>query len=118
MQGMIWNFLWFVIVFVIMFFIYFFLLRRKMKKKKLQRIGEFAYLVNRFKLDTKKIDYKSLSIGVSFINSFIMAFVSTFIMLLPINMAWRLIVAFVMLMGLIYALYEIYGRHLSKKYGK
>lgn len=118
MNEIIWQLLWFIVVFLVMFFVYYFLLKRKMKKKKLQTIGEFTYLLHRFQLNTKKVDYKMMAFGVSMINAFIVAFVSTFIMLIPTNMIWRLLIAFVLLFALIYALYEIYGRHLQKKYKK
>lgn len=114
---LVYQLLWFFPVFLFMFLIYYFLLRRKLKKKK-QVIGEFSYLIHRFSLDTKKIKYSSLAFGVSFINAFIVAFVSTFIMLIPVSMMWRLVIAFGLLFALIYAFYEIYGRHLKKKYQK
>lgn len=117
-DSILYQLFWFVFVFLVMFIIYFFLLRHRIKKQKKQTIGEFNYLVNRFKLDRKKLKYKLLVWGVSLINAFIIAFVSTFIMLIPLSMIWRLLIGFVLLLALIYALYEIYGRFLAKKYKK
>lgn len=117
-MDLLYQLLWFFPVFLFMFLIYYFMLRRKLKKKKTQAIGEFSYLMHRFTLDSKKVKYSSLAFGVSFINAFIVAFVSTFIMLIPVNMMWRLLIAFALLFALIYAFYEIYGRHLKKKYKK
>jgi len=118
MKEILWQGIWFLLVFFVMFLVYFILLKRKMKKNKLQTVGEFSYLIHHYELDVKKINYQHLAMVVSLMNAFIVAFVSTFIMLIPTNMIWRLLIAFVLLFLLIYALYEIYGRYLKKKYGK
>lgn len=118
MANILYQIIWFLLVFAVMFTIYYIMLRKKVKKKKSQVIGEFSYLIHRFKLDTKKINYSSMAFWVSFLNALIVSFVSTFIMLIPLGMVWRLLIAFVLLFALIYALYEIYGRHLKRKYQK
>lgn len=118
MNEFMYQLIWFFLVFFIMFFVYSFLLKRKMKKRKSSNIGEFSYLLHRFRLDVKKVDLKKLGWSISFINAFIISFVSSFIMMIPTSMIWRLVIAFVLLFVLIYALYEIYGRHLQKKYKK
>jgi len=118
MDKLPYHLLWFGIVLVVIFVVYFFLLRFKLKRKKYQSIGEFSYLIKKFHLDTRKIDYWKLIIPVSFINAFIISFVSTFVMLIPVHMMLRMLIGFVLLFALIYSLYEIYGRHLVKKYGK
>ena len=84
----------------------------------MNRIGEFSYLIKRFSLDQKKLNSKSLKLGVSIINAFIISFVSNFIMLIPVPMMVRLLIGFVLLFALIYALYEIYGKVLKRKYRK
>ena len=110
---------------------YFFINRRKLKiilnngqtkkgkKKKVKPIGEIDnFLVPKFKLDKSKLNLKTLIIYISFINSFIIAFVSTIIMLLDLKTIWLLIIAFILLFSLVYALYELLGRFLKKKEGK
>lgn len=114
----LYQFLWFAVFFVVIFIVYFFLLRHKLKKGKEKSIGEVSYLIRRFQLDVRKLDYWKLIIPISLINAFIISFVSTAIMLFPVDMIWQLAIGFVLLFCLIYALYEIYGRHLQKKYGK
>lgn len=109
---------WIILVFGIMFFVYFFLLSKKINKGNMNRIGEFAYLIKRFSLDQKKINMNYMKLGICIINAFIISFVSNFIMLIPISMVFRLLIGFVLLFALIYALYEIYGRLLKRKYGK
>jgi len=84
------------------------------KKKKIKNISEIDYLVGKFKLNKKKLKEEKVIIWISLINSFIIASVSSVIMLMPFKMMWQLLIAFVLLFGLIYALYEIYGRYLKK----
>ncbi len=94
------------------------MLKSKLKRKKEKTIGEISYLIRKFHLDVRKIDYWKMILPISLINAFIISFVATVIMLFPVNMIWQLLIGFVLLFFLIYAIYEIYGRHLVKKYGK
>ena len=88
---------------------------KKGKRKKIKNISEVDYLSAKFKLDTKKLDMDKMIIVISIINAFIISIVSSVIMLMPFAIMWQMIIAFVLLFGLIYALYEIYGRHLKHK---
>ncbi len=118
MDSIMYQLVWFVIEFVVIFLIYYFLLLRRLKKKNYQGIGEFSYLIHRFSLDVKKLKFSNMAFMVACINAFIMAFVASFIMLIPTMMIWRLMIGFVLLFALIYSLYEIYGRFLQKRYRK
>lgn len=91
---------------------------KKGKKKKVKSIGEIDYLVYKFKLDSKKINKERMIIWISIINSFIISIVSSIIMLMPFKLMWQMLIAFALLFGLIYSLYEIYGRHLKNKENK
>jgi uncharacterized membrane protein YfcA len=91
---------------------------RKVKKKKYDNIGEMTYLINKFKLDKNKINYKKEIIYITLINSFIISSVGVFVTCLDIAIVLQLLIGFCMLFALIYALYEIYGRHLQKKIGR
>ena len=88
---------------------------KKGKKKKIKSISEIDYLKAKFKLDEKKLDKDKMIIMISFINAFIISLVSSIVMLMPFAIMWQMIIAFALLFGLIYALYEIYGRHLKRK---
>jgi hypothetical protein len=88
---------------------------RKVKKKKIDNIGEMNYLIAKFKLDKTKINYKKEIKYISLINSFIISSVGTFVTTLDIAIFLQLLLGFVLLFALIYSLYEIYGRHLEKK---
>ncbi len=89
--------------------------KTKKNKKKETTIMELEYLKNRFKLDLFKVDLDYCIKWFAFLNSFIISITSTIIMLIPWNMIFQLMIGFVLLMGLIYSLYELFGRHLVKK---
>lgn len=114
----------FLILFIFLFLIHYFLVTmpalrkiykpKKGKNKKIS-IKELDYLVYKFKIDKNKINYKSFGFMVSLINSFIMALVVVVVEVIPFYFIFRIIIAFILLTGLIYSLYEIYGRYLKKK---
>ena len=84
------------------------------KYKKKKQIGEIKYLVNKFNLDEKKLKKRQMILWICIIDAFIISFVGTFIFMLPIDYVWKFLSGFVLLFALIYALFEIYGRHLVK----
>ena len=89
--------------------------RKAQKKKKIKNISEIDYLTAKFKLKEKELDMDGMIIIISLINAFIISIVSSIVMLMPFAIMWQIIVAFALLFGLIYCLYEIYGRHLKHK---
>ena len=118
MEKIMSSFLWFGVFFIFVFVAYFFLLRFKIKKNKVNHIWEISYLIQKFNLDMKKINAWKLIIPISLMNSFIISFVATFVMMIPLNVIFQFLIGFVLLLALIYSFYEIYGRHLAKKYKK
>ena len=88
---------------------------KKGKKKKIKNISEVDYLTAKFKLKENNLNLDSIIMVISLINAFIISLVSSIVMLLPFAIMWQLIIAFALLFGLIYSLYEIYGRHLKHK---
>ena len=114
-----------IITFIVIFIIDYFVIlvpkchylqgKKKKTKKKEVTIMELQYLQNKFKLDLFKVDLDYVIKWFAFLNSFIIALTSTIIMLIPLNMILQLIIGFVLLIALIYALYELFGRHLVKK---
>ena len=117
------------VTFVIVFLIYYFLIlkpkfdeyngKKKKKSKKKQQLPldfmEFSYLVNKFNLDKEKINVLYIFRIVAILNAFIIAFTGTLLYYIPVQMMWKFLIGFVLLFGLIYSLYEIFGRHLVKK---
>lgn len=118
----------FIVLFIIVFLVDYFLINKrklaliknkgvtkKGKKKKIKNISEIDYLIAKFKLKEKELDMDIMIMIISLINSFIISIVSSVIMLMPFAIMWQMIIAFALLFGLIYCLYEIYGRHLKYK---
>lgn len=106
----------FLVIFIVTYVIYF--KKLSSKKRKNKNITEITYLVHKFNLDEKALPKKKMILWISMQNAFIISFVWVFISSLRIKIMWQLLIAFVMILALIYALYEIYGRHLVKKYKK
>ena len=88
---------------------------RKVKKKKQDTIGELNYVIKKFKLDKKRINYKKEIRVVALLDSLIIASVGTFVTSLEIAIFLQLGLGFILMLALIYALFEIYGRHLVNK---
>ncbi len=99
----------FTLIFV---FDYLLIKRRKLKKEK--TISEIEYLKIKFKLEERKLDKSKVIIYISIINSFIIAGVSSVIILMKFDIMWKMMIAFVLLFGLIYSFYELLGRHLKR----
>ena len=114
------NIIFFLVVFLIVFLVDFYIIsKEKGKKRKIEKLtSEGDYIIKKFNLDDKQINLRKLNFHIAIINSFIIAFVSTTISIAPFNILLQLSVGFALLFGLIYSLYEIYGRILKKKYGK
>lgn len=77
---------------------------------------EIEYLVKKFNLDMRKTDYNTLKWATTFINPFIISV--TFVAIISIDsFVLSLILGFIIMMLLIYGIYEILGRILKKKEG-
>ena len=116
------NILFFLIVFLVVFLVDFYVLCKEKSKGNKKRVEKMTtgdlFLISRYKLDEKKINLKKMNFHSSIINGFIISFVSTAISLINVHIGIQLAIGFVMLFGLIYAIYELYGRHLHKIWGK
>ena len=111
--------LFFLIAYIFIFVIDYFFICKKGKKRKSFRItSEGNYLIRRFNLDETKINIKQLDFHISLINGFIISFVSVTISIFNNSILLEFLIGFVLLFLLIYAIYEIYGRILVKKWGK
>ena len=108
----------FAIAFVIVYLVFYFIYDNKLKKEQYTKISELVLYTKLFNLDKKKMNYKSLLNGVAIINAFIIAFTAAFLDFLPLRMEFKLIIAFFIILGLMFGLYYAYGRILKKKWGK
>jgi len=118
----------YIILFIIIFLIDYLFIKRKYlkilngkskKKKRVKELTEIVYLIGKFKLEKDKLPINKILIISSLINAFIISLVSVIVMLININVTLQLIIGFILLISLIYSLYEILGMYLVKKgYGK
>lgn len=109
------NLLFFCLLFVLVFIVYLIKTLIKTKKKTLQNTGEITYLINKYNLDKKKLNYKALSYIICFVNAFIISFTTTVICLIEMKYIWQLLIGFVVLFLLILLIYGLIGKVLIKK---
>lgn len=121
-EALIWGLFVFIVVFLINFLWIFKRgyenIKKQKSKKKNKKLEEFvglSYLIPKFKLDINKMDLNYVFFMVSLIDAFIISFVFVVITIIPWDMEFSMLLGFVLLFGLIYALYEILGRVLVKK---
>lgn len=121
-ETLIWGLFVFIVVFLINFLWIFKRgyenIKKQKSKKKNKKLEEFvglSYLIPKFKLDINKMDLNYVFFMVSLIDAFIISFVFVVITIIPRDMGFSMLLGFVLLFGLIYALYEILGRVLVKK---
>ena len=108
-------FYFFVVLFLIIFVINYIFDYYKIKKNKLDNIMLTSYVIKKFNINKNKINYRKELKWMSLINSFIISSVGTFVSCIDTYIFLQLGIGFVLLFLLIYALYEIYGRHLVNK---
>ncbi len=108
----------FLIIFVIIFLgDYFFVKRKYLKKKKKgkkQELMEASYLAAKFKLNQESLINKKMLKIFSMINAFIIAIVCVTVLVIDCNVILKLVIGFILLIALIYAIYEILGRYLER----
>lgn len=109
----------YLIVFIVMFIInYFLFIRNKTKLDKNKVPFELNYLIGIYKIDVKKIDYKSFVWIYNTINAFIVATIYIIIVYLLDNLVLQIIVGIILLVLLIIICYGLLGRYYQKKEGK
>ena len=120
LEDFLFNVIFFLFAFLMVFLVdYFILSKVKKGKKRVDKLTTIdSFLIRRYNLDEKKLNLTRLNFQVALINSFIISFVSSIICLINVFITIQFLIGFVMLFFLTYAIYEIYGRHLRKKYGK
>ena len=115
---MLFNVVFFIILFVVFYFGYYFIFDDMLKKEKYTKINELVFLTSYFKLDKKKMNYRQCLNGVAVLNSFIIALTIVLVNAIKINIMFVLMIAFLIMLVLIYCGYMLYGKHCQKKWGK
>ena len=93
-----------------------FINKRKKNYSKLKKNDEIVLFVNRYNIDVEKVGFKKIKTYLALINSFIIAFSSTIIIHVD-GLLLKVGVGFVVIMVMIYSLYEIVGRKLKTMEG-
>jgi len=91
--------------------------KKQNKKKKKLVISELQFMQLKHKFEIPDASLPLICILIALINAFIISLTSVIILFIPWNMMWQLLIGFLLLFALIYAIYEIFGRFLEKKYG-
>ncbi len=109
------NIIYFLVSYLIIFLLYSLVINRKKKSyKDATKQMDILYLVNKFKLNTKKTRYNTLKWITNIINPLIISI--TFIIVTNIkSFILGIMIGFLVMMMLIYSIYEIIGRILKKK---
>ena len=86
----------------------------KSRKKEKKEPAEIKYLVYRYRLDLKKVDYNKLLHIVSLVSSFDMAIIVSFIMLVD-GYLWQMLLAIVLVIPIVLVSYALVARFYKKK---
>lgn len=122
LNTLLWGLGVFIVVFLSNYFLYYKrgykrIVKQK-KKKKLKKIEDFlgfSYLIPKYKLDVSKVNLDAMFLVLSGVNAFIIAVVFICVTLIDWDIAFSIMLGFVLIFGLIYGMYEILGKILRKK---
>ena len=108
----------FVLLFLLVLIVYLVFVNKRRKDYSKLKDGNYVKsFIARYNLDMRKTDYKKVLIIFSVINSFILSFTSALILNID-KFIWKVVISFIVIFVLIYALYEIAGRYLKNKEDK
>ena len=108
----------FVLLFLLVLIVYLvFVNKRRSDYSKLKDGSYVKAFIARYNLDMRKTNYKDVLTIVAFINAFILSFTSALVLNID-KYIWKIVISFIVVFVLIYALYEIAGRYLKNKEDK
>ena len=110
----------FMVLSVVLYFydMYMFSVMRKNKKNKKYKekyLFSVRYLMAKFKLSKELLIQNKMAFIYSLIDAFIITIVFMIIELIDLPFYIQILMGFVLLFGLIYAMYELLGRYLERK---
>lgn len=110
----------FMVLSVVLYFydMYMFNVMRKNKKNKKNKekyLFSVRYLMAKFKLSKELLIQNKMAFIYSLIDAFIITIVFMIIELIDLPFYIQILIGFVLLFGLIYAMYELLGRYLERK---
>ena len=105
----------FLMTYALVFIFYYFFITRKTKKNNSKKIPkEVSYLVGKYQLDLKKIDYKKLLIIISLVSSLDITIIVTLMVLFESYLI-KLLLAIVLIIPVIFISYHLVGMYYKKK---
>ncbi len=108
----------FVFCFLVIYLLYLLIIvLRKKGLEKFKTSKQLDYFKIKFKLDIKKLNFKKFANALAVTNAFIIAFTVTVIEVFD-NWILKVLVAFLILLPLMYLLYNVIGKYYKKKEGK
>ena len=115
MDKLIQEFILFIISFIIVFVLYqIFIIRKAKRKKNPKEPIEVSYLVNKYKLDLEKVNYKKLLRVISIVSSFDIALVVALILLFK-SFIVEIVVGFIAMLIIIFISYHLVYLVYKKK---
>ena len=109
------NLLDFVCTFLIVYLIYsVFINRNKKEYSALKEKDPLRGYIAKYQLDLKKTKYKTVLRTVTFVNTIIIS-ICVVVFTNINNVLWGTLICFVMIIALIYLLYDITGKYLKRK---
>ena len=108
---------WFIGTFIIVYIFYliYYVLGKKKKYNKNKVPIELGYLIRKYRLDMKRINYKRLMNQIGIVSAFDIAFTATFMFIFVKNIYLSIILGAVMIIPLIIITFNILGSIYKKK---
>ena len=109
---------WFIGTFIVVYIIYllYYVIPKKKKYDKNKVPLELTYLIRKYRLDMKKINYKKIMNQIGIVSAFDIAFTGTFMFIFVKNIYLSIILGTIMIIPLIIITFNIIG-HIYKKKG-
>lgn len=105
----------FLMTYLFVFFIYqIFIIRKAKRKNSKKRPMEVNYLINKYHIDIKRIDYKKLLLIISLVSSLDISILVTIILIFD-SYFIKIVVALLLVIPIIVISYHFIGRYYKKK---
>ncbi|MBQ8891833.1 MAG: hypothetical protein IJ068_03100 [Bacilli bacterium] len=113
----IYDLYWFIGTFLVvyLFYLFHYVIGKKKKYNPDKVPQELLYLIRKYKLDMKEINYKKVMNQIGLICAFDIAFTSTFMFMFVKKIYFSILIGAVMLVPLIIITFDLLGRYYKKK---
>ena len=106
--------IWFILDFLLVFSIYYFIFIRKAIRNK-KSPSEATLLINYFKLDINKFNYRKFIFNMSIVSSLDIALIATITTLLINKVIYQIVIGFFICIPIIFLSYYLFGKYYQKK---